>query len=188
MKISKIFAVVIVCFPPGLLVAGGIYKWRDEQGQVHYSATPPAKQKIRKIGETAGIGPEYKSKTRRDNSCSREEFIVGNWDTEYKGQILNFNFSEKSRYVDQEIYHQKYIVRIGQWMSQSGEWSIEKSNMTFTVKESGKGIKEFNEFHNALVVNANEDNLYLLIKNTNGIKLKRDSSPGDLPDCMRSKR
>lgn len=67
----KYAILMLFCLLPSLADAGALYRWVDDQGQVHYSDTPPLKEQAerRKIsnGVTPGEDIPYEARRAQEN-------------------------------------------------------------------------------------------------------------------------
>lgn len=67
----KYAILMLSCLLPSLADAGALYRWVDDQGQVHYSDTPPLKEQAerRKIsnGVTPGEDIPYEARRAQEN-------------------------------------------------------------------------------------------------------------------------
>ena len=72
-QMNKILTVLMLLMFAGLLAAEKIYKWVDEDGQIHYSSQKPVDQEVEKIKVRQGpkvTAPTASPETESDNKVA----------------------------------------------------------------------------------------------------------------------
>ncbi len=190
--LAYLLLIVIPITLPCQVNAAKIYKWKDVDGKIHYSATPPVHQESKSMGSTNNNRTDAQSNdvvlSVRCKKAKKSELIVGDW-------ILKKNKKIRFRFYDHWLFNQasgnpiqKYFIDIGQGNSQSGKWSVSGSSLNLIVRKIGKKNEEFKTITKALIHKVDNRELYLLINNTEPMKFKRYTGSGNKPKCMTRKK
>jgi hypothetical protein len=166
--------------------AAGIYKWVDENGQVHFSQTKPNQHEAHRIGDTMQSGNDV-AVPAIGRCQTLAEQLVGDWRGQDKQQRIVFRFYDDDMFFDNSTTSHAFMIDYGrQGQLQGGHWKLKGSSIIFVIKKRGHVKHKRPYISRALVGKIDADSLTLLLADES-LRLTRYRGSGNLPRCMRRK-
>jgi hypothetical protein len=181
MRLINIFIVWIMCTTA---TAAGIYKWIDEQGNVHFSQTPPNISDTKRVGDTVGESEEF-TVTPVGGCTTLNQLLIGDWRGKDKDKRIVFRFYNHRGMFPGEKTDKRYYIDYGrQGQLQGGFWTTKGPDVKFRIKKIGGAAKKRTTIEKAMVAKIDYENLILLVGKEE-FRLKRYTGSGNRPRCSK---
>lgn len=186
MKVKHLTSGLLMCLLATSVAASGIYKWTDENGNVHFTQTPPPKKTAKRIGNNISSASE--TQVKAIGACTTlSQQLVGDWRGKDRDQRIVFRLYEKRNVFEGEKTDKTYFIDYGrQGQLQGGFWHVVGTEVIFRIKKIGGAAKKRPTIKKAMVAKIDPNHLYLLVGDEE-FRLRRYLMAGNTPSCFRKK-
>ena len=135
------FLFILLVFIAGISIAGGIYKWMDEQGQMIYSDTPPHDKVVQKVSLPPQPPKEVLLRAQQELEKLKRQEVLGTLSIGFVPTVLaslpeppiNLTIHIK-RIIDGSEFKFKISDPAPQWEEEENKFAVSHQNFSFSLR------------------------------------------------------